>query len=245
MNSPTPRITSSDRNSWNTRNSWSLHLSPVSNLSATPMRLLRLGLTALCLLAAGCAVELPAPPAPTRGPLPLSETDRSVVIVLVEQQLIPRQDAASPDATPLALLSDITLRHCEPGERRRSGVECVPPEVIADAVGDHPEWGPDLVQLFSKQNAIARRINLPPLPRLRVLPIREDPAFVPSHFFSRWQLLQPYPRGSEFYTITAPVYPSERQALIWFRAPDSGGGVAYFVLERELWVMRGLDGWVE
>ena len=230
---------------WNRRNGWSLRRAPVSNKRATPMPIPTLALAALALLTAGCAMELPTASAPPQGPPPLTEEDQAVVAALAQQALIPRHDAASGDAPPLALISDITLRGCEPEERNLSGVECLYLPQVARYLTRHPEWGTNLVALFSTQNARPRRITLSPRGRMRVVSVRDDIRFVPSRPFSRVELLWLNPRGSQFYVVSAPAYQSEREALIWFRAPDSGGGVAYFVQEGERWVMRGLDGWVE
>ena len=214
----------------------------MSNLPATPIRLLPLAFAAISMLAAGCAVELPATSPPPRGPLPLSDVDQDVVSALVGQRLLPRQEAEPGDEPPLALISDITLRVCDFTTQDRSGVQCLGMGLVAPILQSHPEWGKDLVTLFSAQNARPRRIRLPQTERLRVVSVQDAITFVSWRRFSLTELFWLHPRGSVFYLISAPAYPSDREALVFYTSPDSHGGLVYLVREANGWAIRGQEG---
>jgi hypothetical protein len=240
----------------------------VSNYSGTSRvrTWTRLGTIIIVIVAGACGSsdELPTVRRPgettgisDRGPLrPLTERDHATISALIREQR--KLDGTTVSGRPPVLLvSDVTLKWCPDYLKRPDYVpphairqidpklfECVPLHAT-EYLERHPEWGPHLTSSFSTALREARQISASLGDKVVLLSLTDHFGRESVRRFSVWELLQRYPPGASFIQFGAPIYPSPRRALVFYRVPDSGGGFVYLVRSDGQWVKKGYDGWTE
>ena len=189
-----------------------------------------------------------SPDASTVEPLPaLSADDHQVIAAVIAQRLAPRvQPGSAPsDPPPVVVLSDVTLsRLCTVKNREVPLHECVP-QLVDGYLQRHPEWGTNAARVFWSRNAEARQITSALGDRAAVVSLAEFRNPKDARRFRKWNFLQQYPRGSEFYQVSTPAYPSAKEAVLFYHSLNRGGSAIHLVRADSGWLVKGSDGWTE
>ena len=211
-----------------------------------------LGKMALVSAAVALHVACQRPELPLVARPELTDDDRAVMRAVLNHALRPTRDvlqhrgtsnlAASTSPVTLFLVFDSTIAVCvgDPAVYSRQVIGCVGKELLTHL---------GYLRLGRRAEALFRKRNSQVLPVSGIL--ADDAVYIPSATVDTptrlGDFIRQYPPGSAVAVVifSAPVYPTDRSAVIFYRHLWSGGGFINLARVGTTWSPVKTSAWVE